>query len=166
MRRCFTVEAPLIKLLCHDDHGGQQLDEFDEEYPALPSKTRMKKFAAGIRRLEDAVARSKLTFEGLEGVAQFYEIKAYDDLLELVYSTTFVHGSLSQKGIDLDTINARPLEQLGDLPMEEVRRYVHTLYRCERHTWGWGSLVLIAIRSGTLGVVASRLEAYCSPGAI
>ncbi len=139
------------------------MEELVEEYPALPSKTRMKKFAAGIRHLEDAVLHSQLTFEGVDGVTQLYELKAYDDLHKLAYSTTFVHGSLSQEGVDLDAINARPHEQLDNMPIDEVRRYVHTLYRCERHTWGWGSLVLSAIRSGALGVVASQLEACCSP---
>lgn len=139
------------------------MNELVEGYPALPSKTRMKKFAAGIRRLEDAVICSRLTFEGLVGVAQFYELTAYDDLLKLAYETTFVHGSLSQKGVNLEAIDARPLEQLGELPMDEVRRYVHALYRCERHNFGWGSLVLTSIRSGALGMVASRLEAYCPP---
>lgn len=139
------------------------MEEFVEEYPPLPGKIRMKKFAAGIRRLEDAVTHSQQTFEGVDGVGQLYELKAYDDLLKLAYSTTFVHGSLSQEGVNLDAINARPHEQLDNMPMDEVRRYVHALYRCERHTWGWRSLVLTAIRSGALGVVASRLEACCSP---
>ncbi|MGH8425436.1 MAG: hypothetical protein ACRER3_24275 [Pseudomonas fluorescens] len=139
------------------------MDELVEESPALPSKTRMKKFAAGIRHLEDAVLHSELKFEGVDGVTQLYELKAYDDLHKLAYSTTFVHGSLSQKGIDLDAINARPLEQLDNVPIDEVRRYVHALYRCERHNFGWGSFVLTSISSGALGMVASRLEAYCSP---
>lgn len=139
------------------------MEEFVEEYPALPSKTRIKKFATGIRRLEDAVFQSHLTFDGEAGVTRLYELKSYDDLLNLAYSTTFVHGSLSQEGIDLDAVNARPHEQLNNVPIDEVRRYIHALYRCERHNWGWGSLVLTAIRSGALGVVASRLEACCSP---
>jgi hypothetical protein len=56
----------------------------------------MKKFATGIRRLEDAVRHSLLIFGGVDGVGQLYELKPYDDLLKLAYSTTFVHGSLSQ----------------------------------------------------------------------
>jgi hypothetical protein len=125
----------------------------------LPDATQAQAFAAGIRRLELAVARKRWGLDSVEDVDRVYALPEYGDLLEKAYADGFVHGDLSADGFDFQAINARPREQLAGMAMTEVRRFVHALYRCERHNWGWGSLVLAAIQSGALGAVATRLEA-------
>lgn len=129
-----------------------------EGLPALPSRELQRSFAAGIRRLEAAVGRARWGTDSIANADQVYGMAEYEDLLREAYADGFVHGELSHDGIDLETINARPEVQLAALPGRELRRYVHALYRCERHNHGWGSVVLMAVQSGALGLVARRLE--------
>lgn len=105
------------------------------------------------------MARERWRLDSVTDADKVYALPEYVDLLEQAYASRFVHGDLSADGVDFQAINARPLEQLSGMAMTEVRRFVHALYRCERHNWGWGSLVLAAIQSGALGAVATRLEA-------
>ncbi|RON06227.1 hypothetical protein [Pseudomonas brassicacearum] len=128
----------------------------------LPSSTQAQAFAAGIRRLERAIGRELWGEDSVSDAALVYELPEYAELLEEAYASGFVRGDLSHQGFDFDVINARPQAQLSALPYSEVCRYVHALYRCERHNWGWGSLVLWAIQSGALGIIASKLEACSS----
>lgn len=134
------------------------MGERREETP-LPSRSQAQAFAAGIRRLELAVARERWRLDSVADADKVYALPEYVDLLEQAYASGFVHGDLSADGVDFQAINARPREQLASMAMTEVRRFVHALYRCERHNCGWGSLVLMAIQSGALGAVATRLEA-------
>lgn len=125
----------------------------------LPSDAQAQAFAAGIRRLEQAIERELWGADSVADAALVYELAEYAELLEQAYAGGLVRGELSHEGFDFEAINVRPQGQLSDLPYSEVCRYVHALYRAERHNWGWGSLVLWAIQSGALGAVAARLEA-------
>jgi hypothetical protein len=138
--------------------GGTILGEKRKE-TSLPSRSQAQAFAVGIRRLELAVARERWQLNSVADADKVYALPEYGDLLEKAYADGFVHGDLSADGFDFQAINAGPREQLAGMAMTEVRRFVHALYRCERHNWGWGSLVLAAIHSGALGTVATRLEA-------
>ncbi|KAB1075940.1 hypothetical protein [Methylobacterium soli] len=107
--------------------------------------------------------REQWTGDSISDAHQVYELPNYGELLEQAYTSGFVRGDLSADGFDFQAINTQPQEQLGGMPMAEVRRFVHALYRCERHNHGWGSFVLDAVQSGAFGVVASRLEACSNP---
>lgn len=129
------------------------------EVTSLPSRMHAQALASGIRRLELAVERERWGADSVADAALVYELPEYAELLEQAYADGFVRGELSHEGFDFEAINARPQGRLSDTPYSEVCRYVHALYRAERHNWGWGSLVLVSIQSGALGVVAARLEA-------
>ncbi|EPN22701.1 hypothetical protein A247_27615 [Pseudomonas syringae pv. actinidiae ICMP 19099] len=126
---------------------------------SLPNRTQAQALARGIQRLELAIERELWGADSVADAALAYELPEYAELLGQAYADGFVRGELSHEGFDFEAINARPQGQLSDTPYSEVCRYVHALYRAERHNWGWGSLVLAAIQSGALGVVAARLEA-------
>ncbi|GJE43901.1 hypothetical protein [Methylobacterium soli] len=131
-----------------------------EDIP-LPAPDKARAYADCALRLEAAAAAAG---HGIE-VDTWYELPAYGEALEQAYSLGIVDGRLSAAGFDLEAINARPAEQLKAMPPAEVRRYLHALWRCERHTHGYGSPVLDAVRSGALGIAASRLAACCNPAA-
>ncbi|QHD08591.1 hypothetical protein [Pseudomonas sp. R76] len=125
---------------------------------SLPGDAHAQALAAGIRRLELAIERESWGTDSVADADQVYELPEYSELLEQAYGSGFVQGYLSHEGFDFNEINARPQGQLSALAYAEICRYVNALYRAERHNWGWGSLVLAAIQSGALGVIAARLE--------
>jgi hypothetical protein len=127
----------------------------------LPSPEQAEIFATGVERLQRAVEEEDWVESSIDNATKIYDMPEYDALLELAYTTGVVHGELSPDGFQFDLIDARPQEQLGALSKAEIRRYLHALYRCERHNWGWGSLVLSSVQSGALGIAARRLTA-CS----
>ncbi|SDW36981.1 hypothetical protein SAMN05444064_10384 [Pseudomonas syringae] len=128
------------------------------EDTSLPGGTQAKSLANGIRRLELAIERERWGADSVADAALAYELPEYAELLEQAYADGFVRGELSHEGFDFVAINARPQAQLSDITYSEVCRYIHAVYRAERHNWGWGSLVLAATQSGALGVIAARLE--------
>ncbi len=125
---------------------------------SLPGDAHAQALAAGIRRLELAIERESWGTDSVADADQVSELPEYAELLEQAYASGFVQGDLSHEGFDFDAINARPQGQLSALAYAEICRYVNALYRAERHNCGWGSLVLAAIQSGALGVIAARLE--------
>lgn len=114
-------------------------------------------YADCARRLEAAAVEAGPAME----VDDWYDLPAYIEALEQAYSLGIVDGCLSADGFDLGLINAQPASQVESMSPTEVRRYLHALWRCERHTHGYGSPVLDAVRSGALGIAVSRLAA-CS----
>lgn len=131
------------------------METITEDQPALPNWTALTRYAATIRNLVAAseAAGPELDLDG------WFDLPAYSDALEQAYALQMVHSDLSADGFDMIAINSRPEEILGRLELPELRRYVHALWRCERHTHPHGSLVLDAVQSGALGLVASLLEA-------
>ena len=125
---------------------------------SLPGDAHAQALAVGIRRLELAIERESWGADSVADADLVYELPEYAELLEQAYGSGFVQGYLSHEGFDFNAINTRPQGQLGALAYAEICRYVNALYRAERHNWGWGSLVLSAIQSGALGVIAARLE--------
>lgn len=123
----------------------------------LPASDKALAYADCARRLEAAAAEAGPAIE----VDDWYELPAYIEALEQAYSAGIVDGRLSADGFNLGLINARPAEQVEGMSPVEVRRYLHALWRCERHTHGYGSPVLDAVRSGAFRLAASRLAA-CS----
>lgn len=138
--------------------------ERSKETP-LPSRSQAQAFAAGIRRLELAVARERWRLDSVTDAEKVYALPEYVDLLEQAYASGFVHGDLSADGVDFQAINARPREQLAGMAMAEVRRFVHALYRCERHSFGWSSPVLDAVQSGALTIAVDKIAACSNPAA-
>ena len=122
-----------------------------------PNNEQAQEFAAGIKRLEQAIEREYWGSGCIENSTKVYEFPEYNELLEQVYARGFVGSDQSADGFDFESINARPERQLGSMPIAEIRRFVHALYRCERHNHGWSSLVLLAVQSGALGIIAMRL---------
>ncbi|MDI3356286.1 hypothetical protein MO767_18295 [Pseudomonas sp. UYIF39] len=122
-----------------------------------PNNEQAREFAAGIKRLEQAIERERWSSGCIENATKVYELPEYNELLEQAYDRGFVGSDQSADGFDFEAINARPEKQLDGLPMAEIRRFVHALYRCERHNHGWSSLVLLAVQSGALGMIALRL---------
>ena len=128
--------------------------------PPLPDSKALNCYAETIRQLEAAfrAAGHAITMDA------WFSLPEYDAALNEAYALQLVHGNLSADGFDMAGIHSRPAERLGQMPLAEVRRYVHALWRCERHTHPHGSLVLDAVQSGALGIAARRLAA-CSTDA-
>jgi len=124
-----------------------------------PNNEQAQEFAAGIKRLEQAIEREQWGSDCNENATKVYELPEYNELLEQAYTRGFVGSGQSADGFDFEAINARPERQLDSMPMAEIQRFVHALYRCERHNHGWSSLVLLAVQSGAMGMIATRLTA-------
>ena len=128
--------------------------------PLLPDSKALNCYAETIRQLEVAfrAAGNPIAMD------VWFSLPEYDAALNEAYALGLVHGDLSADGFDIPGIHSRPAEHLGQMSTAEVRRYVHALWRCERHAHPHGSLVLDAVQSGALGIAARRLAA-CSTDA-
>ncbi|PTR29609.1 hypothetical protein [Pseudomonas sp. GV085] len=132
----------------------------NDKLPPLPGSKALNCYAETISQLEKASRSAGHTME----MDAWFSLPEYDAALYEAYALQLVHGDLSADGFDMAGIHSRPAERLGQMPLAEVRRYVHALWRCERHTYPHGSLVLDAVQSGALGIAARRLAA-CSTDA-
>ena len=107
-----------------------------------------------IRLLEEAAQQGRS--EALDD-DWFYQLPEYALFAQGASALGFVCRDFSSDGIDLDAIANRP-EELADVSLPRLRRYVHALMRNERHNFPNASFVLAAIRGGALAMVARRLE--------
>jgi hypothetical protein len=123
--------------------------------PPLTGSKALNCYAETIRQLEAVfrVAGHAIT------MGAWFSLPEYDAALNEAYALQLVHGDLSADEVDMADIHSRPAEWLGQMPLAEVRRYVHALWRCERHTHPHGSVVLDSVQSGALGIAARRLAA-------
>lgn len=119
----------------------------ENELRQLPERGALERYAEVIQRLEKAADGERGRSLDLDG---FFALPEYDEALEQAYALGLVGEGLSADGFDFGAIDRRPAECLGALPRGEVRRYLHALWRCERHTHPHGSLVQAAIASGAL----------------
>lgn len=124
----------------------------------LPTPAQAQRFAEAVDRLAAAEADGR----GLD-LDAWYDLPAYDEALEAAYRQEMVHPALTADGsaFDLDAINARPEEQVGAMSAALARHLVHWLWRNERVSYGYGSPVREAIKSGALQLAATKIAA-CS----
>jgi hypothetical protein len=125
------------------------------EGPPLPSLRAMSRYAVTITALTEKARAPDVKLD----LDRWFELPEYEAALQQAYSLKFVHGELSSEGFNFDLIDARPAEHLWQLTPEELRRYIHALWRCERHAHPYGSLVLEAVISGALTIAVERLAA-------
>lgn len=135
--------------------------EADQEV-SLPTRAQAQRFADAVERL--AIAEADGRHLDLDA---WYELPAYDEALEAAYRHRIVHGDLTADGaaFDIDRINARPEEEVGDMSAGRARHLLHWLWRNERISHGYGSPVREAVRSGALQQAARKLAACCNVAA-
>jgi len=90
------------------------------------------------------------------------------DPWEIPEVTRFLEGALAcgfvcadfkvEEWTDLESVHMRPEEMIGQMGAPELRKYVHTVQRAEKWADGYGSPLLRALSSGSLQIVARRLE--------
>jgi hypothetical protein len=129
--------------------------------PPLPTPLQCQRFLSAVSRLRTVVRSEIWGADTAANADRVYELPEYKQLLDVACVGGFTHGDLSADGFDFDSINSQPLHHLANLPLAEIRRYIHALCRVERHNWGWASLVLAALQSGALEIAAGRLSGVC-----
>ncbi|HWL71781.1 MAG TPA: hypothetical protein VNS22_25845 [Geminicoccus sp.] len=107
-----------------------------------------------IRLLEAAARRARI---GPDDHERFYRLPEYELCMGGAYALGFVCRDIPPDDVLLHLIEARP-ELLNDLPLSELRRYLHLLMRAERWNSPGASLILAALKAGALQLLAQRLE--------
>ena len=124
----------------------------ENELRKLPDHDALAHYANVVWRLEAAAGECG-RLPNLDG---FFALAEYDEALEEAYALGLVGGGLLADGFD--AMDQHPAECLGAMPRGEVRRYLHALWRCERHTHPLGSLVQAVTTSGALSEAGRILQ--------
>ena len=92
-----------------------------------------------------------------DGAPKFTALPAYDRFVQGAYACGFVMRD-GKATHPMGRHAGRPMEAVHLIDFPTVRHLIHYILRAERHSFGYGSEIYTAMRSGLLPALADRLR--------